>query len=93
MSNPSETPFIEINNGKINVWGSMDKILFGANANRTGAKKVGHWLQKQEYTSWLYSSSIDFPHEYGGSRINFRAAIAEGAEIECFDPINFGEKP
>ena len=94
--------YISIENGRLIATCEEAGLSFEEAANRRGAIRLGKALAAAEGqigvdgVNWYYSSSIDFPHEYGGSRINFRSAIAEGRGLDdddVFDPINGGRRP
>lgn len=84
--------FVTIENGVLRA--DIDRVtVWSKKATRRNAKKLGAFMAGHSNVNWRYSSSIDDPHENGGPRINFRVAIAEGANAEVFDPINHGDEP
>jgi hypothetical protein len=48
-------------------------------ATAEGARHAGAWLYRQDYRTWLCSSSIDHPEEYGGDAgLVYRLLLTEG---------------
>lgn len=77
-------PFIEIEEGNLvcSHCGPGDETLSFA-ADEEGAEALGKELASRKIRRWLYSSSVDFPTEYGARDIGFRSIIeaAAGREV------------
>jgi hypothetical protein len=68
--------FISIEDGKI-VVDSPTGITFAKQATAESARELGKVLYESGKREWLYSSSVDFPEDYGAPDLNFRDLIEE----------------
>jgi hypothetical protein len=73
---------IGIRDGRLQVRSSHSECVRSYLATQRGAKALGRWLYKHGYQEWLYSSSVDFPTEYGAQDLDFRS-LAATAYADC----------
>jgi hypothetical protein len=77
---PEEPPMISIEEGELQVQPGGDQRTRLFPATKAGARAVGKLLRQKGVQEWLHSSSVDFPHEYGAPKLDFRDLIREGYE-------------
>lgn len=75
-------PFIEISNRTLICSHCPDEERLQYPANKGGAQDLGEALKERKIKRWLYSSSVDFPKEYGAPNIDFRSIIEEAAGMD-----------
>lgn len=87
-SKEEEIPFIEISNGILicRHCGPGSPLHFYADEG--GAEALGQELDLRDFKTWLYSSSVDFPTEYGAPDLPFRSIIEQASGLESTE-----EKP
>src|SRR5262245_43513165 len=75
-------PFIEIYDRRLicSRCPGDEKLEFPA--TKTGAKALGQELASRNIKKWLYSSSVDFPTEYGARNLDFRSIIETAAGMD-----------
>lgn len=75
-------PFIEISDARLicTHCGVGGDLAFPA--DEQGAVELGHELANRKIKKWLYSSSVDFPDEYGAPNLDFRSIIETAAGLD-----------
>lgn len=73
----SAFPYIDINLGDIVCRFPDKRFRFCRKANKRNAMLLGRKLQAEGHTRWLYSSSVDFPTEYGAPELDYRSLIED----------------
>lgn len=75
-------PFIEISDRRLICSHCPGDERLEFPANKGGAKDLGEALAARKIKKWLYSSSVDFPTEYGARNLDFRSIIETAAGLD-----------
>ena len=83
-------PYVDINLGDIVCRFKDKRFRFCRAANKKNARLLGRKLRAMGCQTWLFSSSVDFPEEYGAPKLDYRALIEEGYAAEPKEGFNAG---
>lgn len=75
-------PFIEISDRRLICSHCPGDERLEFPATKSGAKSLGEELAARKIKKWLYSSSVDFPTEYGARNLDFRSIIETAAGMD-----------
>lgn len=74
-------PFIEILDRRL-ICSHCPEDTLEFPATKRGATSLGKELEARGVKKWLYSSSVDFPKDYGAPNIDFRSIIETAAGLD-----------